>query len=409
MTKVGSSKLLIFLATPLIMLALAACGGNSDTSSEVLPATATDAAPSPVLPEASADSQTQEPAGTALEAPSGTALDEYLFAACGGQEVSTEWETGESIRDISTGLGQLIAAFESLAPPPEVSDWHDSMLAFQRAFKGELDGYLEDPQGQSEDEFLLSSFLTLGVQYQPVERAIAAMDPELRSRMIAAGCIDEETTGTLVPDGAGDQAEDQDVDEIAVGGSVSGTLSDPEQTDTYAFKALADESYLIEMSWDSLPSIEFEISDWQTFSRTLNPKDPPFQLTQIVEEDATYYLSVSSPGTGTYMLSVVLEIPIVSPSNAQYVAEGPAIRVSWDPVEGADYYNVYHDNFFGDACWVSQEGEPSFCSELATNLTDPAFLHESPDRNSNHYWVAACNSQRCSEIDSGNPARPAEN
>ena len=33
-----------------------------------------------------------------------------------------------------------------------------------------------------------------------------------------------------------------------------------------------------------------------------------------------------------------------------------------------------------------------------------ASLHADPDRDENYYWVTACNSAGCSEIDSGNPA-----
>ena len=34
--------------------------------------------------------------------------------------------------------------------------------------------------------------------------------------------------------------------------------------------------------------------------------------------------------------------------------------------------------------------------------------HTSPDERSNYYWVAACNSAGCSEIDGGNPATLVE-
>ena len=68
----------------------------------------------------------------------------------------------------------------------------------------------------------------------------------------------------------------------------------------------------------------------------------------------------------------------------------------------ADYYNVYHDDFFDSACSLDHERRASFCSELATNLVDTMFLHGSPFEE-NHYWVVACNRGGCSEIDSRNP------
>ena len=37
-----------------------------------------------------------------------------------------------------------------------------------------------------------------------------------------------------------------------------------------------------------------------------------------------------------------------------------------------------------------------------------SYLHENPSAVNNYYWVVACNSDGCSEIDSGNPAAPIE-
>ena len=34
-----------------------------------------------------------------------------------------------------------------------------------------------------------------------------------------------------------------------------------------------------------------------------------------------------------------------------------------------------------------------------------SYIHTSPDRDENQYWVVACNSSGCSEIDSSTPAR----
>ena len=47
------------------------------------------------------------------------------------------------------------------------------------------------------------------------------------------------------------------------------------------------------------------------------------------------------------------------PANARTVVEGSSIRVSWDPVEGAGYYKIYHDDARADSpqgCHLSFAG-----------------------------------------------------
>ena len=95
-------------------------------------------------------------------------------------------------------------------------------------------------------------------------------------------------------------------------------------------------------------------------------------------------------------------------TNPQYAWDGSAIRVSWDAVDGADYYNVYHDDFFDSACRLGSDGRPRFCEELATNVAQTTYVHTDPDSAKNYYWVVACNSDGCSEIDTENPAMPIQ-
>ena len=96
------------------------------------------------------------------------------------------------------------------------------------------------------------------------------------------------------------------------------------------------------------------------------------------------------------------------PTNARYALEGSTIRVRWDAVDGADYYNVYHDDFFDSSCRLGRDGQPSFCEELATNVAETTYVHSSPRDDENYYWVVACNSRGCSEINSEDPARRIE-
>ncbi len=97
-----------------------------------------------------------------------------------------------------------------------------------------------------------------------------------------------------------------------------------------------------------------------------------------------------------------------SPANARYEWDGSVIRVSWDPAEGADYYRVYYDDFFDESCRLDFNGNPAFCELLGDNVSGTSYTHSDPDAEENHYWVVACNSGGCSDIDGRNPAARIE-
>ena len=96
--------------------------------------------------------------------------------------------------------------------------------------------------------------------------------------------------------------------------------------------------------------------------------------------------------------------PPAAPANQRYEYDGSSIVLSWDASAGADSYTVYYDDFFGSACRLGSRG-PSFCEELATGLTGTSYTHASPDAGRNFYWLVACNSYGCSEVDSTNPVQ----
>ena len=96
--------------------------------------------------------------------------------------------------------------------------------------------------------------------------------------------------------------------------------------------------------------------------------------------------------------------PPVAPTNQRYAYDGSAIVLTWDASADAASYTVYYDDFFGSNCRLGSSG-PSFCDELATELTVTSYTHTDPDDSHNYYWVVACNNYGCSEIDSANPAR----
>ena len=95
----------------------------------------------------------------------------------------------------------------------------------------------------------------------------------------------------------------------------------------------------------------------------------------------------------------------VAPTNPQYSREGSTTVVTWDPAASAEYYKVYYDDFFGSSCRIGSGGSPSFCELLAGNVAGTTYTHTSPDDGANYYWITACNSAGCSDIDSANPAQ----
>ena len=95
-------------------------------------------------------------------------------------------------------------------------------------------------------------------------------------------------------------------------------------------------------------------------------------------------------------------------TNPQYAWDGSTIRVSWDAVDGADYYKVYHDDRSDSFCSLERDGSPSRCEELATNVVGTTYVHTTPNPGENYYWVVSCSSGGCSELDDRNLAMPIE-
>ena len=99
-----------------------------------------------------------------------------------------------------------------------------------------------------------------------------------------------------------------------------------------------------------------------------------------------------------------------NPTTQRYSWQGSTTVVSWDAVASADHYNIYYDDFFSSNCRLSSSGSPISCEELSTNVVGTSYTHTSPDDDEgNYYWVTACNSGGCSDIDSNNPARFIDN
>ena len=90
-----------------------------------------------------------------------------------------------------------------------------------------------------------------------------------------------------------------------------------------------------------------------------------------------------------------------TPANQRYGGVGSVVVLHWDYSEGAESYTIY----YGDSGCHLSAGQPVSCTELASDVWDVSYTHESPGTDDRDYWVVACNERGCSEIDTANPAR----
>ena len=117
------------------------------------------------------------------------------------------------------------------------------------------------------------------------------------------------------------------------------------------------------------------------------------------DPDANYYWVVACNSSGCSPVDSANPATTTGTApptpTASYEWDGSSIVVSWNALADADYYNIYHDDFFDAGCTV-RRGSPSFCDELATSVT--SYTHTTAN-----YWVVACNNSGCSPVDSTNP------
>ena len=164
-----------------------------------------------------------------------------------------------------------------------------------------------------------------------------------------------------------------------------------------------------------MPSIHVDIYDAYirdgspTFGKVKEESREPFRLVWTVPESGKYNLDVSSGDDleqrDRFLYGLRLDrYRATGPANQRAVRTGGSvIQVSWNPVAGADYYNIYRDELFASGCRLAGDGSPSFCEELATNVIEIAYVHDNPGNDTNYYWVVACRPRECSKIDSVNP------
>ncbi len=383
-------------------------------------------------------------------------VEEYT-AVCG--EASAASGDDATIAEISEVLDEHIRRMESVTPPRGVAELHNVMLDYQRALKAALD---DAPESDSDtdadvfsaaDMFFFGAVLSLISEYGPaISDATAAVPPETRQQLVEAGCIED---GGFTLDSDEDFLEElgesfgEDTD-----GSASVPVSSEMSLDDYAAAcpqndpgglaedatngevAAATERWIQVMesiqpppevaAWHSeslfyARSIK-DMADAQPQLAVANPFVFQTLLPQLdaLKDDANSLDSdvrallaeagcLSEENASGFEAGSLPNQALASPSHATYAVEGPSTTVvSWDAVDGADHYNIYHDDFHDSSCRVSSGGEASFCEELAANITDTAYTHTDPDPYDNYYWVTACNRHGCSQVDSENPAGPIE-
>ena len=162
-------------------------------------------------------------------------------------------------------------------------------------------------------------------------------------------------------------------------------LDGSEQAEFFSFQAQQGERYLIEVTKGTVPDFGFT----SPFTETQFPQRIIFSdgkdtmsATWVAPNSDTYFVQVwadSEDGTGSFTITVRIDPRPDRPSNVQYAWEESAIRVTWDAVEGADYYRVYYDDFFPEGCGVDEDGKPRFCEELASRVDGTSFVHTSPE------------------------------
>ena len=335
---------------------------------------------------------------------SGLSLEDYLdICAIGETETAIQEEV--PLDELARSFQEQAELLESVEAPAEVADWHDAVVVYQGAVAEAFEGYLEDPQGQSEDEFLLTTVLSLAIEYQPdIDRALAEMDSDARARLLEAGCIDEESAEEH--SGLGMQVEEVEREEIPFGVALERSLDEPEEKDTYEISVEAGETYLIEVSWQGLPSMKLTVFQPPGYNWIFQSELSPITGSWTPEIAGATSISVSAEdATGPYTIYLSQHRSLDAPGRVSAAWEGSDARITWEQVEGADYYKLYHEEFFDSKCAIDPDGEIRWCTELATNVAENSFVHTSPPTGEeNQYWVSACNSDGCSLIDSENHA-----
>ena len=437
-----------------VLIAFASAGCSDEPAPAAEPPDVTDESTS-----SSSTLGTEEPrsAGTQPDGSRGSegSVDDYarvcVEASKAGQSVFNQ-EDGSTYREWSAGFDATIKILEGNDPPEEIADWHESVLANQRATKAALDGYPGSPDdvvGENE-EFLFGMFEELAEYGFATDEAWMNMSPDVRDRLVAAGCGgDGGADGTIEVD---EEKCDRLLDDLTVSGSASSvspdaaryrcifdefnTSSGSSTLDDDVLMTVVDQSVGFEFSGENAPGDvkarlypRLDGNDFVHVSGIQEGDEWHAELDHLESVDlgagreASY---VFTSGLGDYTLvvraswrgdveatvfyAIHIRLDLGPVSNLRYAWDWGAlsIQVTWDSVAGAEHYNVY---LGASGCKVGDDGFGAKCDELASNVLETNYVHEDagmvwhPD---NHYWVVACSGTACSSVDVENPALPIE-
>ena len=274
---------------------------------------------------------------------------------------------GEFLEIVTPSLEEA----ESLTPPIALTDLHDAVLLFFR------NSVVSASEFDADAPYDYTALLFHGLVYlAQIQEMAASWDDDVSAALVASGCIGPEVIGK--EESSGDDPQ----------GDTSTATAAPESAPTQT------------RTPSGTPTPVPTPTQTPTPSHTPTPESAPTQM----RTPSGTPTPVPTPTQTPTPTAMPTESTPAAPANVRYAFEGSAIRITWDPVGGADYYNVYHHYFFNDACSLDRNGNPRFCEELAANVGETSYVHASPDSFNNYYWVVACNSGGCSEINSDNPA-----
>ena len=305
---------------------------------------------------------------------------------------------------------------EALIQPMALTDLHDAVLLFFRNVS------VSASEFDADAPYDYTALLVHGLVYfAQIQEMAASWDDDVRAALVASGCIGPEvigkeessgddpqgdtSTATAAPESAPTQTPTPTARATPESQTPTPTArATPEsastQTPTPTARATPESASTQTPTPTARATPESASTQTPTPTARATPESVPTQTPTPTARATPESVPTQTP-TPT---ETPIEAAPATPANVRYAMEGSVIRITWDPVGGADYYNVYHDYFFNDACSLDRNGNPRFCEELAASVGETSYVHASPDSFNNYYWVVACNSGGCSEIDSDNPA-----
>ena len=240
---------------------------------------------------------------------------------------------------------------EALIPPMALTDLHDAVLLFFRNVS------VSASEFDADAPYDYTALLVHGLVYfAQIQEMAGGWDDDVRAALVASGCI-----------GSGLIGEEESSGDDPQGDTSTATAapeSAPTQTPTSTATATPESVPTQTPTPTATATPESASTQTPTPTATATPESASTQTPTPTARATPESVPTQTP-TPT---ETPIEAAPAAPANVRYAMEGSVIRITWDPVGGADYYNVYHDYFFNDACSLDRNGNPRFCEELAASV-----------------------------------------